>query len=112
MPCRRLRYYAQYMPPTGLASVQLYGVYAATERDMDAEFYRSAARSCLDPGGPLLPGPSPDDAALQALLNGDAQVAAEQVLGMRVFMGGISHAQLTAWRRQEGVPERDVASKL
>ena len=60
--CRRLRYFAKYMPPGGLPSVRLYGVYRATHHDDDFQYYHSIAQQALAPGG-CRPAPVRDDAS-------------------------------------------------
>lgn len=46
---RKLKYYAQYLPPEGLKAVQIYGVYKATEHDVDFPFYLDIAHKHLLP---------------------------------------------------------------
>ena len=80
------------MPPAGLAAVQLYGVYAATERDDDAGFYRDIAHTCIQPHGTASVGPAAEDADTQRLLDGDAGRAVQELLGMQLFTGGMPHS--------------------
>lgn len=132
IPRRKLRYYARYISPDGLPQLRLYGVYAATLRDGDQAFYTALLRHCECGPGTALPrqgeeqeGGSSDDALrnrveqavgeatarLQrfgdeerhALVHGaDTHAAVEQLMGMRIFLGGVSHKQYHDWAQRTG----------
>ena len=114
---RRLQYYRQYLPPGGAAAPPaLYGVYAPTEHDHQKEFYTALVHGALPPGpAPPPPAPAAPGAAAalspreEALLGGDIHVAAWELLGMHLFLGGISHAEYRAWRAQQGLLPADAA---
>jgi hypothetical protein len=132
---RKLRYYARYIGPDGLPHLRLYGVYAATLRDGDQAFYTSLLRhcECERSAAPLRQqgkqqGAGSDDALhrrveqaaaeatyrvqqmsdeeRQAILHGaDTHAAVEQLLGMRIFLGGVSHKQYHDWAQRTGYSE-------
>jgi len=100
---RRLKYYRQYIPDGGLPEgVRLYGVYSATAHDMDFGFYRDIAIAFLSPGASveecIAAKQAGESAAAGLVARGDTHAAAEELLGMRLFLGGLSHKEYCAWR--------------
>ena len=151
---RKLKYYAQYLPPNGLKAIQLYGVYKSTEHDVDFPFYLDIAHRNLLPNLPndntvkqspnstdfstkefiieskrnlsskvefsnLPPAAekdlgtrdhsaariaSPNDYSalskedIAALLDGNTYEAVHHLFGMHLFLGGLSHGELTKWK--------------
>ena len=98
---RKLKYYAQYMPSEGLEEVKLYGVYSSTSHDIDAPFYRSLAQAHVVVGADR----STPDITVDArvVMDGDLLEGVHRLLGMHVFLGGLSHAELSTWRSHAGL---------
>jgi hypothetical protein len=93
---RKLRYYGQYCDPS-MQQIQLYGVYAPTERDIDSQFYQELACKHLGAGADVHETMDAAHVAMEQetvqLLEGDIHAAVKELLGMRVFCGGLSHAE-------------------
>ena len=47
-------------------------------------------------------GRMPAERRAELLLREDAQLAAEELFGMRMFLGGVSHGEFHAWARRTG----------
>lgn len=91
---RQLKYYRQFTSPETTTDVQLYGVYNATTNDADNGYYQKLAREFKD-----LPTGTRGKELRQALALGipfdetytrDVCHPVESVLGMRLFLGGLS----------------------
>lgn len=91
---RQIKYYRQFTSPEKTTDVQLYGVYNATSNDSDHEYYQKIAWGFKD-----LPIGEHREQFRQALGQGipfdetytrDACHPVERVLGMRLFLGGLS----------------------
>lgn len=119
---KRLRYFKRVIPPGGLDEVRLVGAYAATAQDGCGTFYQQALWAGLLPGRQGQPGGEQGQAATAAaraegeaaglsqgdgaelvelsheererLLDGDCAVAVQRLLGLSLFLGGVSHAVL------------------
>jgi len=98
---KKLKYYRQYCVHDNDTRIKLYGVYDATDHDADQEYYQNIAHawgSC-EPGteNPL---DHAENEYIQAVENEipfdhtygkDRMHPIEAALGMRLFLGGISH---------------------
>lgn len=92
-------------------TIQLYGVYSATDNDLDKTYHQDIARvqlttPRLNPStqtqGSSSFGPQLDPKTID-LLQGDVHQAAEELLGMRLFVGGLSHSEYVAWQERSGI---------
>lgn len=98
---KRIRYYKQFIPPHLLQEgfvPQLYGMYASTQHDGDDLYYRRKAWREEDPDDLSL---VPDTRRVEELLSGDIHIAAETLLGMNVFLGGISDREYSDWKKKK-----------
>lgn len=64
----------------------------STQQEVLAALEAAAQRACRLPA----------QRRAELLLRGDAHAAAEELLGMRVFLGGVSHGEFHAWARRTG----------
>lgn len=88
---RRLRYFSNYMPSDGLTSIQLYGVYKATEHDVDFDYYRQIAQSYVRNDE------MENSSASSLVYNKDTSLAVQKLFGMHLFLGGLSHKERQAY---------------
>lgn len=98
---KKIKYYRQYCPTTTSTSkekIKLYGVYDSTIHDADEAFYQGIAHESFEEENKW--NPAEHEMYINALSKNipfdetygkDRMHPVEECLGMRVFLGGISH---------------------
>lgn len=81
------------MPTHGLTSLQLYGVYKATDHDTDFDYYRRLAQSHVNSNGIE---ETETSSGWSLLYDEDTSLAVRKLFGMHLFLGGLSHKERQA----------------